>query len=422
MANLKFVILAASVAFFISSSHAGYANLQPPPGFITSSSGVTTYTKSANNVPFNTNTVRTNAALNVGGRAVTIPTYARVAANAATLMAPLLFRNPWIAGAIAVAGIYWSTTSNQWEETIPGGPTTQYRVEVLEPRDIWSDSAVATCTIAISYMNVSPGHLEFFEVQHDQTADVCVWKYYNSNNNYEFNSRSVIRTRPGPYSEPQSLPVSEPKFNSDVVPTIVPPTIPDLIPNGVPIPVSPPVINPSADPDPVPQPFRVPVGDPVPIPNTDPQQWRNPVVDIVPSPTLLEPWRVDLQPRDIIKLDPSPITSTVIDSVNNPNETPQEKAPGLCEQFPDILACQKPNLDTPSTDQIQTKDAAISITPDSGWGADNATCPPARHLSGANVDFEFTTICNFMSGFRPVMIAVSWLIAAMILIGFKRGE
>ena len=419
MANFKLLILAALAAFFVSSANAGYAQLSVPPGFAAAASGGMTYTKSAANAAvFNTNTVRTNASLNIGGQQISVPVGATVAANAATILAPLLFKNPWLAATAAIGTYFW--LDNMWQKNVPGEPEllTQYGMyfgSIIQ----WFDSPESACA-ADKGSYVGPYTPTGMEIYMSGNIIYCRFLLYDKYGNYQVDSvKQVIKS--GNYV-PVNIPtpVSEPEFNANVIPQVTQSDVGKVIPNNIPIPINPPMVNPTSDnSSPSSQPYTVPVGDPIPVPNTNPQQWKNPVVDVVPSPSLDQPWRVDLQPKDIIKNDPSPV---IADSPTSSTGQTQEKTPGLCDMYPDILACQKPNLDTPAPDTIEKKDAEISLNPDSGWGGDNAACPAPRHLHGANADIDFTLICDFMTGIRPVMIAIAWLSAAMILIGFKRGE
>jgi len=223
---------------------------------------------------------------------------------------------------------------------------------------------------------------------------------------------------------------------SQVSTEMAPLPMPSDLAKGMPYPhpVGDPVMNPG--PAGTPQVLRVPMGSPVavPLPNPNPdnlpQTWKTPVVDIIPSPTPDDPWRVETVPKDITKVDPAPLPDpfnpnpspsplpTPVPVPNDPGttEAPADR-PGLCEEYPDILACSKPEFDTPEEDELPTVDKDISINPQ-GFGG-GGSCPAPRHLSGANVDFEFTLLCDGMSMLRPILIAVAWLVAGLILLGVK---
>lgn len=419
MANIKFLISAALAAFFSTSVHAGYAQLQPPSGFSTGAGSQVTYTKAANNAPFNMNTVRTNATLNIGGQTITVPAGARVAANAATLLAPLLFRNPWLRTAAAIGSYFW--LNGAWHEMVEGAPRTALVYKTDWGRIVmWFDSPEYACdadrAMAVS---VQPEYnYSASEVYSNGGSPWCRYYIFTKTGGFVARSDRPILEESRTVKDQTPVALSEPRFNSEVIPKVTPNDIAQVVPEGVPIPVTP-VVNPSPGDDPSPQTFRSPVGEPQALPNTDPVLYRQPVVDIVPAPQLDSPWRVDVQPNEITTNDPQSLDfSNPQNQQQSSNPTSQE----LCEKYPDIIACQKLNFDTPDMDKISTKDVEINLEPDSGWLSGSGSCPAPRHLSGANVDFDFQTFCNFMSGVRPVVIAIAWLSAAMILIGFKRGE
>lgn len=418
MANFK-LLICASLLVAAFGSHAGYAQVSPPAAVV----GATVKTGSAG-LSWINNAVRFNGSLNIGGRAIIVPAAMRFAANAPRIIAGAIVLNPYIRTAVTIASLLsmakveWDDQNQTWtKRELVEGVGTVYVIGYGNTEEFSSPSAACEywANRQQMYENI-PGFS--FEVRfndsyryHCYTSNMGMWATVGEKQSVTF--------------EEKTLPITNEEAINKLHPMPFPNDLPNDLPPGIVIPVEPtPIINPVPDPqvNPLTRPLRQPLGEPVPVPNTDPQQWKTPVIDVIAAPLPDQPWRVDVQPKDILKNDPSPITDPAVSNVEPTGQTQQEKTPGLCDLYPDILACQKPNFDTPDIDQIQTTDASITITPDSGWGAENASCPPARHLPGANVDFEFTTICNFMSGIRPVMIAVAWLMAAMILIGFKRGE
>ena len=422
MANFKLLILVASAAFFTLSAHAGYAQLSPPSGWSNSASGA--IFKSSANSSWLGSIVRGTTSLSLGGRIITVPYSLRPAANAARYLAGFITLNPYlrtglaIAAWVGMANVHWSDSEQSWVET---QVSQGYSLMWAHPFSQFVYGNGQSACKAYEDMN----NTILADMGETMRYPTLIFQPSGTNGGHchdgNGNSYTTVTAREELTDMAQEVPVSPGYVANKMSDYPMPQNVPEEMPPGIAIPVSDPVVNPSSDPIPTPQPMRVPMGDPVPVPNSDPQQWRTPVVDIYPSPTTLEPWRVDVRPNDVVRDSPDPITDPMIDPSSPSNQTP-EKTPGLCEQFPDILACQKPNFDTPNIDQIQTKDAVISITPDSGWGADNAVCPAPRQLVGVNAQFDFDLMCQFMSGIRPVIIAIAWLSAAMILIGFKRGE
>ncbi|GAB1387752.1 hypothetical protein MASR1M59_29000 [Melaminivora sp.] len=105
---------------------------------------------------------------------------------------------------------------------------------------------------------------------------------------------------------------------------------------------------------------------------------------------------------------------------NDSGDKPKpEDPPGLCDLYPDILACVK--LDKPDSPDIPQSQKEINITPDSGWGADGGTCPPPRQImvQGRQIPIPFDLFCTYMDGIRPIIIAMAWLSAAFIILGAR---
>lgn len=475
MAHIKSLLTAVALACAVTASQAGYAQLAAPAGWssVSSAQGVSTtvFRAAANDAVMRTAAneamFMTRVVTQVGGTAVEIPAAMRFSANAGRVMASAAFSNPLLFGALAVAG---------------GAAYMYYKNQGFEVKNgVWSEKVLQEDKYECYYSGsigsepscISEGEVK---VKLDKAYNFAFGKPY-----FEF--QSIIKSTASPITkeycittryapgEPQKSqcvnfiqgrikitpteewkPVPQSQFETKMSPLPIPQGAPEGWPMALPpLPVEAPILNPSPSPQLKPQPLRVPIGDPMPVPNTNPQQWRTPVIDIVPSPTPDAPWRVDLQPKDVTKSDstplppkssvpvplPTPVTDpNVVPDPNavpvpvpvpnpNPNDpvvTPSEKTPGLCDLYPDILACSKPELNTPDLEEIQKKDIDVStITPDSGWGGSAGACPAPRRLPGAKVDFEFTQVCGFMKGIRPVVIAFAWLAAAMILIGVRSG-
>jgi len=192
------------------------------------------------------------------------------------------------------------------------------------------------------------------------------------------------------------------------------------------VPVDSPIINPSTSTPPVSQTTRVTLGSPQLVPLSNPPQYKTPVIDIVPSPTGGEPWRVDVQPKDITSIDPSAppdVATPPATPASGTTATPKEgDPPGLCDLYPDIAACAK--LDTPDAPNLDTIEKPVTVTPDTGWGAENAACPAARHITvqGRDIPIPFDLFCQYMAGIRPMVIAMAWLSAGFILLGARGGD
>lgn len=208
--------------------------------------------------------------------------------------------------------------------------------------------------------------------------------------------------------------------------------LPVTLPSGVPYPIELPFWNPVLNPDGTPKldpngnpqraPFLVPQGNPQQVPNSEPPAWRQPVTTVTPAPTPSDPWRADVDPGERITSDPQGLTGPTTQTGEGEEPAKPEDPPSLCEQHPEILACA--DLDTPESGELETKEMGGPITPDSGWGASNAACPAAKHIvvQGRDVPIPFDLFCTYMSGIRPIILAMAWLAAAFIFVGGVRSN
>ena len=144
---------------------------------------------------------------------------------------------------------------------------------------------------------------------------------------------------------------------------------------------------------------------------SDPAQWRQPVVDIIPSPTPAEPWRVDLQPKDVVLDDPADgLTEPEPLGSGDPAGTPSEQQQQLCEVYPDIVACMQPG--EPEDVELDAEERDVSFTPASGFGAGNASCPADKQMVtslAGTLSLSWGPACQFATGLRPVVIALAAL-------------
>lgn len=362
-------------------------------------------------------------AINVGGRSVTMPAAYRIAANSATVASRFAFGNPALfvgAGIAAAAYYYYNDKGFSIEDPTTNPHWVREKKQYIGQFDVsgklYPDLASAfayACTLLPAGWTGC-----FLDQANDYRWAAC--GYFSPTNSSCV--VPIVMVTGGP--QIVTVPAEPEEFE-----TAFPDPLPDVLPSKLPIPlpVEEPILNPSPDPVPVPQPLRVPMGEPQPIPDTVPQKWRTPVVDIVPSPTVNEPWRVDVQPKDLDRLDNTPLPETyTVPTTPDPDQTTTPKpdappTPGLCELFPDILACAKPKLDTPESQDIETKNVEVQITPDSGWGPSDSSCPPPRIIKAGTIEFSFQPICDFMHGMRPIVIAMAWIAGAFILVGAPKG-
>lgn len=430
---LKPVVFACLCA--AGSAHAFYAGASPPSSWAQQAVG-NVVKVSPSDVSF-ANGIRSKvaASVNVGGRVVSIPVAYKFGPTAARVAATAAFLNPGLMGALAVgsaayAAYQWYQESGYelqdgvWKKRVEG--TVQGNWYTIQG-GFGSTSASSTCSAFGESQNDATTSASGEVIFITEGNQICKVSRRRLSDGYVSTSGYQINITSTQIPSVTYQPVTQTEFEDGMASKPIPEGVPQKMPIPIWWPVQDPILNPSPAPSPAvspapvptPQPLRVPQGEPTPVPNSDPPTWKTPVVDIVPSPAPGEPWRVDVQPKDIVKTDSTPVTQPTPEAPPPAGETEAEKTPLLCEVFPDILACAKPDLDTPAEDPLDQVDRDISISPDTGWGSDNATCPAPRVLAGANIEFSFDVICQGMAGIRPVVLAFAWLGAALILLGAR---
>ena len=168
------------------------------------------------------------------------------------------------------------------------------------------------------------------------------------------------------------------------------------------------------------------MGDPVKNPNYDPTQAPSPTnqpyiqpgVRVNPSPTPDAPWRVDMQPvdRPVGTQDPQPEPQP--DPEPNPNDQPKpEEQKSLCEKHPDILACAKPELDTPDG-EIPKATREITYQEQDVFGG--GSCPADKYatIGGRSMMvYDWQQTCGVVSTYlRPLILLLGAMGALFILI------
>lgn len=420
-------------------SWAGYAQLTPPPSWSAGTGAVVgaggafnaSQAVAANAATLSAEgTVLTNASLNVGGRAVTVPAAMRFAANAPRFAAAAIFLNPYVRLGIGVATwlgaakIIWDEASNSWKKITEVRYNGEYAWHTSFGSAVggYEETREAAC----ASLAANPGIYQQIIIRAVYSDSCQITYVYNGASHNDGAWLSWVKN---PYYSPdgggfRDLATSE-EFETEIVPFPMPVTVPQEIP--APLPVELPKINPVPSPDGDPAPMRIPTGDPVKLPNPDPanqpDQYRKPAIDVVPSPVPGEPWRVDIQPKDVISSDPNKLPENAPVPSNPPSggdggDKTQEKVPGFCETNPNSIVCKELKFDKPESDELKKKDVSVQVTPDSGWGG-NGQCPAAKTVtvSGQTFEIPFDMICGFLGNIRPVIIAMAWLSALGIMIG-----
>ncbi|WP_455154276.1 virulence factor TspB C-terminal domain-related protein [Cupriavidus campinensis] len=94
-----------------------------------------------------------------------------------------------------------------------------------------------------------------------------------------------------------------------------------------------------------------------------------------------------------------------------------------CVGHEDRLGCMKLD-DPPQGPKLEDNQKTISITPDTGWGADSMACPAdlttVTRTGGVALAFSFKPVCDGADMFRPVIIGMAWVAAVLIALGVGR--
>lgn len=454
----KLVIL----CFLLSSKSvfAGYALPSPPPYWssvgtsVGGTPGQFGIRLAANDSVMNgVARMAAGATVNVGGRAVVMPVAFRVAANAGAVAARASFGNPALfVGVLAASALYQyyktfgltvDALTNKWKHIEEIDSCTsgcyEYRINVDSIDSGWNHSKMGAASIWFAAKQAAtPAQYTLSNMRVDGTK--IYWDVYQGGVKIQNGANRDITQRDIPPYKNESI--RDAQLSDFPIPEAAP--VPEKLPDPIirdwpsvfpPLPVGDPVLNPTPEPSLDPQPMRVPFGDPIlvpaPNPNPDnlPNRWKTPVIDIVPSPVPESPWRVDVQPKDIYKNDPSPLPpqspvtqpSTPPTSAN-PDEKPVE--PDLCEKHPEIIACQVFQPDDVSPEPLKNVTRDLSISPDLGWGPENGSCPAPKTatIHGLNISMPFTMLCDFAILVRPLFIGFAWFSAALLFIGMGRKD
>lgn len=370
-----------------------------------------------------------------GGGNVKLPVAYKFGPNAAKVAAAAIFAAPAIGSALGIAAwlitakLVYDEAEKMWRERQDPTDGMEYRTAypVGSP---WFGSRQAACSwYAGTFISGTVGTVS-------PDGSQCSAVYTNAQGVQYPQGSTGFNTREGAGQCPTgwtptpagclSPQVQQTQFVDKLTGQPMPQTVPGELPQPTPLPVEQPVVNPTPGPSPTPNPYFVPTGDPVPNPNYDPQAapspenqpFVQPGIRIKPSPTATEPWRVDIEPVNV----PRPTTDpTPEGDLTEPGTQPKpEEQQSLCEKHPDIVACAK--MDEVEPEDVNNEDKTLTITPKGGWGNESAACPApvTKQVAGLSLEMSWQPFCDFASGIRPVVIAMAWLSAALMVLGIAR--
>jgi hypothetical protein len=432
-----------AACFLVSgSAHAAYAQLSPPAGWTSTpgASGNFAMGNASNAATLANGTVRTNAALNVGGRAISVPASLRFSANAPRIAAAVIFQHPAVRTAAGIATLL-GLASITWDEALQAWvkPGSEYKIS--DGVGWWAyNISQPSKTPEAECQKITGGAYDKVMGPYDGGLTMACYKKSGTSSEFVTTMRktSMSSCPAGWFITPagcvQTVPprkLSEPEFIEELAPLPMPSTVPRELPNKTPLPVERPVINPTPGDNPSPSPLFVPTGDPVPNPNYNPeaapgpsnQPWLQPGVRVTPRPTTDSPWQVDVQPVDRPQAGPDPLPDAEQNPDTDPNDKPKEEdSKSLCEKHPDILACQKLGDITP--ENLAKNTVTLQINREEGFGPANGACPAPNQfvVMGKSMAFQWDLLCDFANQIRPLLVGFAYLSAALAFFGLSRKD
>lgn len=433
--------LIAALALSAGSAFAGYAQATPPAGWSAGGGpgGAFTGTKAANGATFLSGSVSSNASLNVGGRAVSMPASMRFAANAPRVAAAAVMLHPGIrtaaavAGWLGLAGLVYDATSGLWtapnDATLPDGV---YQSDGYQWSVNWSgvtytgSSASGTCA-KVSGSNIVSS------VYDPRWGGFCDIKYYS---NKELYPDWIVGGAPmvynlGPSSCPSGWYVTQagcvqsppPKTltQEEAIEEVIKHPMPAEVPQHIPVPL--PVEQPNI------QPVFIPTGDPVTNPNFNPSEAPSPSnppqvqpgVDVKPAPTPGSPWQVETTPVNRPVVDPNAPPSRepqpLPDTGGGPsgNEPKDPDKTDFCEKYPTVIACQELKHEDDDT-KLPEKAIDLDFNPIPGFQGVKS-CPAFPNIGNAlgGRQISWQPFCDQLAAISNILLALAWLYAAWIL-------
>lgn len=438
--NLVRVGLCTAAVSYVQIASAFVAP-EPPPGFGGTPGNWTFAPPSgANQV---NSIIREAGKVNVStsGGVARIPVAARLKAAASRVAAAAIFANPYvrvgagIAAWLAAEKLVFDPLANAWREEKALSDTAYSADNGVN----WYESANDACsalasswstkTVRWDVKSIGPSSCVFQRWDLDPQGN----QYGGSISSYPYIKKQVGTGQCPPGWSPSpagclSPEMSQPQFvdklgGKEAQPNILPEKVPGELPYPTPLPIDIPIINPSpSTTDPKPTPYFQPTGNPVPNPNYNPSDpnskpYVQPGIRITPSPTEAEPWRLDIQPINKPVDTNKPVEGGPETNPDDGSKPKPEEQQSLCEKHPDILACSKPQLDTP---EGQIPKATREVTIDFVDGGDGA-CPADAYSNVGGQSmlvWDWQATCTYTRNYvKPVILVGAMFMALMIVLG-----
>ena len=416
----------AALGCLALSANAAYQSLIAPAGWAAGggAGGSFVGAKAANTATFLSSNVTTNASLNVGGRAVTVPATMRFAANAPRIAASAVMLYPGIrtaaavAGWLGLAGLLWDEASQTWKQ-----PDTSARksdglswvvgdVPIPSPYNYGQESA---CAYANGYYGYEHGGISgMYCLRKNPGGSTTGWSYMRANSGSPNCPTGWYITPAGCVQTPPVKTLTEQQAEDELAKQPMPAEVPKHIPTPLPVEL------------PEWQPLFIPTGNPVPNPNYNPNQAPSPTnqpyvqpgVKVDPAPSPSAPWQADVKPVNRPTASPTGSTDPSTESSTNPsNDTPrqdQKEDQDFCDKHKESIICAE--ADTPEQD-LPTGKLDISYNYVDIFG--NGSCPSDAYLNTHGMSlkvWDWAATCDHVQTyFRPVLIACCAFAAFVIV-------
>lgn len=210
---------------------------------------------------------------------------------------------------------------------------------------------------------------------------------------------------------PETRPATDQDY--DNLPEIDDDTAQQILDSGTPLPVG----------KPDPRPFSEPLGPPYPAPTAEnPKRYKQDVINGTPIGSSGNTVIYNITTTTIINNNYNPAT----DGPNLPGVDPSDPAPEDMQEEPKDPCMENPNRlscieggEPPDVPDLEREEVPININPVS---MGSGFCPANKTASfmGKSLTISWAPICDGAIMMRPVVIAIAWLSAALIVVGAFR--
>lgn len=348
----------------------------------------------------------------VAGRSITMPASARIASNAPSyVLSGIRSKNLWVAGgaialwlgqeAIQQQAGQWVKTSYAGYVDLPGGirvtgPVGSLPDLVWQARGSWvmtvPISAGAICDVVGARPSLGAGG-------HYAMLFSCAGVQYV----LITDAGNTFRSWPIVLNGTLSSPATNSDFDAVLNHPMPDAAAVEAAANNVPVPVDEPQVKPGV------------VTAPITDPYTDPVTGKTvqDKVQVNPDPVPGNPMQVRVTP---FTTETQPDGSTQNKSADLPTGGGGTSSGGTptdtdCDKYPNASGCQ-PFDDVPDSN-LGTKDIQAGITPYSGFGPDNGSCPADVPIRNGAV-FSFVTYCDLAYRIRPILLGAAWVVAVLL--------